>query len=1125
MMKTGAIPRGLGPGEQEAKELDGESDSRIQTPRRNRLAPGKWAVWLYVVRCVVANIIVTIVRRMTRLTRARIRVLPIWALALAGCGDTTEPPAPRPRDHRHHAVPRRDESRMGLLPMSLRIALALLLGCDQPVEPEPEPAHPAAMHLTPRETELSALGSTIRLIAEVRDQYGQVMPPEVVNWASDSPRVASVDASGLVTAIANGTAMVQASAGTVSRNAKVAVAQVTAKLVLEPHLDTLLIGDTLRLAAEAFDANSHAIPWAAIAWTSQDPRIAEVDASGLVTAVAVGTVVVEASTVSGVTGGAEIEVVPPVLVPSAVSVTPDSVVFEALGQTQRLSAKVFDQFGLVMEGAAVVWTSGDTTVAVVDSAGVVTAVAEGTAAVAASAGTVSGTAVVTVAQVAGSVVVTPLADTVESADTLRLAAEAFDENGHAVQRAAFTWSSSDASVATVDATGLVRGTAEGTATITAAAGGGRASGTSEITVVNPDRAVLLALYEATGGPNWNRSDNWLTDAPLGNWYGVWHDGRRFWGLGLHDNNLTGRIPEELGNLSALVVLKLDGNNLTGEIPPELGDLLALKELSLRNNDLTGEIPPELGDLLALKELSLRNNDLTGEIPPELGDLLALKELSLRNNDLTGEIPPELGNLTALTELDLTSNDLTGPIPAELGKLSALESLSIQWNALTGEIPPELGHLTALTGLYLSSNDLTGPIPAELGKLSALESLSIQWNALTGEIPPELGHLTALTGLALTSNNLTGPIPADLGNLTALEWLLLGDNDLTGPIPPELAALANLGEYGLSLDVGPGELCAPEDPKLRAWLLGLGVSALPCLDPSFQLLPRALLREDGTGVALLLPDELGSPSAVTVSDPSVVTASVRDGRWLDLVPSGRGSATVEVVPSGQGVPGVAEVVVRRAEGTFGIEIVVERPALIGSEEAITAAVDWWSSVLNGTEWPRPDGFRFTCGNIAVPLGDPVGLFIDVIVREGGRGQNYCFGRFRSSGTISLAPSMGCCRWPSDYDRFRREIGVFLGLAGQWSPFTEASELLSKDGAYFVGKRATAAFRAGGGDPSLPGVPLANRRFWHGDHVPCELMSTGSEDCGRLTMDSISLAALADAGYTVDMSKVTPWRKGK
>ena len=63
---------------------------------------------------------------MIRLTRPCIRVLAIAPLALAGCGDTTEPPAPRPAavavtpSHAEipalgQTVPRRgDESRMGL---------------------------------------------------------------------------------------------------------------------------------------------------------------------------------------------------------------------------------------------------------------------------------------------------------------------------------------------------------------------------------------------------------------------------------------------------------------------------------------------------------------------------------------------------------------------------------------------------------------------------------------------------------------------------------------------------------------------------------------------------------------------------------------------------------------------------------------------------------------------------------------------------------------------------------------------------------------------------------------------------------------------------------------------------
>ncbi len=85
-----------------------------------------------------------------------------------------------------------------------------------------------------------------------------------------------------------------------------------------------------------------------------------------------------------------------------------------------------------------------------------------------------------------------------------------------------SWTSGDTAVATVDAAALVRGVAEGSATITARAG--KVEAAPRITVSNPDRAVLLALYEANDGPKWVNSENWLTDAPLGEWYGVATDG-------------------------------------------------------------------------------------------------------------------------------------------------------------------------------------------------------------------------------------------------------------------------------------------------------------------------------------------------------------------------------------------------------------------------------------------------------------------------------------------------------------------------------------------------------------------------------------------------------------------------
>ena len=331
-----------------------------------------------------------------------------------------------------------------------------------------------------------------------------------------------------------------------------------------------------------------------------------------------------------------------------------------------------------------------------------------------------------------------------------------------------------------------------------------------------DRAVLVALYEATDGPNWDNNLNWLTDAPLDEWFGVGTDASgRVETLSMGENSLTGEIPPELGNLANLRRLRLYGHNLAGEIPPELGKLANLEVLVLGEDDLTGEIPPELGNLASLEQLALGytaltgeippelgklanlevlvlgSNGLTGEIPPELGKLANLEVLVLDANNLTGEIPPELGNLASLEWLYLDDNNLTGVIPPELGKLANLRELDLDHNALTGVIPPELGKLASLERLDLDHNALTGVIPPELGKLASLERLDLQTNALTGVIPPELGKLASLERLDLQTNALTGVIPPELGKLASLEWLDLQTNALTGVIPPELGKLASL----------------------------------------------------------------------------------------------------------------------------------------------------------------------------------------------------------------------------------------------------------------------------------------------------------------------------------------------
>ena len=366
-----------------------------------------------------------------------------------------------------------------------------------------------------------------------------------------------------------------------------------------------------------------------------------------------------------------------------------------------------------------------------------------------------------------------------------------------------------------------------------------------------DRAALVALYNSTDGPNWDKSDNWLSDEPLSEWYGITADFTgRVTELQLGGNNLRGTLPAELGNISKLTHLNLRRNPLSGQIPPELGNLSNLRTLRLYGTSLSGEIPRELASLTNLEALMIYSNDLSGTIPAWLDELTKLKRLDLDDNNFTGPIPPELGNLTELEVLWLAGNNLAGPIPPELGNLKKLKLLALFDSSLTGPIPPELGDLDQLETLYLQDNRLSGEIPPEMGDLELIERMYLRANDLSGEIPVELGNLANVEVLHLGDNDLSGEIPVELGNLANLEWLLLYENGLTGSIPPELGRLANLeGLYLRNNDLS-GEI--PEELENLA---------------NLELLSLRDNQLSGT-----IPSELGNLAnlkALTISDNKLI----------------------------------------------------------------------------------------------------------------------------------------------------------------------------------------------------------------------------------------------------------------
>ena len=419
-----------------------------------------------------------------------------------------------------------------------------------------------------------------------------------------------------------------------------------------------------------------------------------------------------------------------------------------------------------------------------------------------------------------------------------------------------------------------------------------------------DRAALEALYDASGGSEWNTADNWLSDRPLGEWHGVTtDDDGRVVALFLGGNHLAGRLPPELGYLDSLRELDLTGNSIAGPIPPELGNLSALETLRLTHNRLSGSLPPELGNLSNLSALYIEGNRLSGPIPVEFGQLSRLAELHLRWNGLVGPIPVELGNLSNLSVLAIASNDLTGPIPAELGQLSSLHELDLRYNRLTGGIPRELGSLPDLNRLQLGANQLAGPIPAELGNLSSLSTLMLRGNVLTGPIPPELGALPRLTELDLSSNRLTGSVPPGLGKGGILFQAYLDNNQLSGPIPPTLGDLP----YLEALFVGGNQLSGPLPPELGrlTGLKRLQLSNNPDLSGALpsDLTALATLEElwmGGTG--LCAPDEAGFQN------------------WLSTVPVAR------VSPCGVGARSTAYL-------TQGVQSLVHPVPLVANRDAL------------------------------------------------------------------------------------------------------------------------------------------------------------------------------------------------
>ena len=234
------------------------------------------------------------------------------------------------------------------------------------------PSPIAVIALSPASLPL-ARGGTAKLTALAADDRDVLLTP-VGTWASSDSSVATVDASGNVTAVGGGTAAIIFTDSVFGKTGQAAVTiRDITFIVLSPQNPTLLPGATLTFSASGQDDAGVVQNNPAGVWVSSNPVVATVDAAGNVTALRGGTTTISFTDAAfGITGSTTATV----RGITQIALSPANQVI-APGATLALSAVGSDANGLVQSSPPGVWASSDATVATVSAAGVVTAIKPG----------------------------------------------------------------------------------------------------------------------------------------------------------------------------------------------------------------------------------------------------------------------------------------------------------------------------------------------------------------------------------------------------------------------------------------------------------------------------------------------------------------------------------------------------------------------------------------------------------------------------------------------------------------------------------------------------------------------------------------------------------------------------
>jgi uncharacterized protein YjdB len=365
------------------------------------------------------------------------------------------------------------------------------------VEVDPLPPVAVSLVLSPSSTKLFVGATQQFFVAGVLFSDGSIGQAPAVSWSSNDPTVATISQQGLANAVKSGNATLTASAGNLRGTASIEVdppPAVALSLLVSPPATNLIVGATQQFSVTGVlfsDGSTGAAP--AVSWNSADATVATIDQQGLVTAAKIGNTTLTASAGS-LRGTARVEVDPPPPVAVSLVLLPSSTKLLVGATQQFFVAGVLFSDGSIGQAPPVSWSSNDPTVATISQQGLANAVKSGNATLTASAGTLRGTASIEVdppPAVALSLLVSPPATNLIVGATHQFSVTGvLFSDGSTGTPPAVSWSSADATVATIDQQGLVTAAKIGNTTLTASAGSLR--GTARVEV-DPPPPVAVSL--------------------------------------------------------------------------------------------------------------------------------------------------------------------------------------------------------------------------------------------------------------------------------------------------------------------------------------------------------------------------------------------------------------------------------------------------------------------------------------------------------------------------------------------------------------------------------------------------------------------------------------------------------